>query len=351
MTSLSTLSNVLIYKSVDRNRLFRLEESVAFEPTKSGSGAAATLFPLDEGIAHFRLAANGICTKWYSASFLWTGLEQDPAERQQNASAVPAASLFYQAVSPLYRNVRSWNSQVIARINQNETTLIKVVTQLEYDLDSKNPTVVDWSHGMLRAVLLDRLLWASSTHTTIQERCRRIQIPDSVFKDKSAKSSLQFIRVVKSWPYTVADFVSSWRCYANERNATSGPGPNPQHVAIHGQGTHHWSNVGIQLLRELNRSETVQHVATARRSIIAASFALLAIVNVCDLSIILRSSSLNDGMQAEQPPKSQNDTSAEHIEKPAAPPTVTSKSGAGIKPKRVGKRKLYHSLRLITLFV
>ena len=279
---------MLVNDIFDRNRLFKTDsDSLSNVVTVQGCDTDPER-GLGWEVAHFRISPIEVCTTWYTPAHSWLKIGREIAAAQiSSTSSYPSG-----VIAPLFKYVKQWNSEVISRlqkpVSDSDETLLKLVSSLEPGIPSRNPTLVNWSHAMLRSVLLDRIMWATSRNDTNPTPIRRyIGTPMAKCQAEMRKGLQEYVDAMKDWPNTVSEFVGSWRRYiaSTERSRLA------QVEEIDDLETCSSYDVGVELAGDLNRSDLVQHVATARGNIIAATLGLLAIVNVGNTLVCCTASS------------------------------------------------------------
>ena len=119
-------------------------------------------------------------TRWYTSIPIWCdAINSTSVSENINPNVIEQISLGVgKVVHSLFYLVQSWNTNVMSNFNWKSQTqgatlkhpciskknnLYKIIFLLENDLLPSNGTVMDWSHGMMRSVILDWLLWIGSS--------------------------------------------------------------------------------------------------------------------------------------------------------------------------------------------
>lgn len=152
-------------------------------------------------VAYFRFTPTGLSTRWYSELSRWV----NPVRGLHSDQDIPDLPTDNQTVlDALHWRVCVFNGRLLAGFRAKPSER-KLVRHAYSSAVAPNASVV-WSHGILTAVVLDRLLWADNAGP----RARPPQVPYRVRAE--LKTDAQRMRTLyDTWPSTVGSFVRQWQ--------------------------------------------------------------------------------------------------------------------------------------------
>lgn len=152
-------------------------------------------------VAYFRFTPSGLSTRWYSELSRWTNPVRDSI---RDAELLELPTTNEEVLDALFLRVCKFNKDLLAgfRAKPSERKLV---------LHAFQPTVspsapVAWSHGILTAVVLDRLMWACNKAPVT----RPPQVPFRAQAQLKADAS-RMRRLYDDWPKTASEFIAQWQ--------------------------------------------------------------------------------------------------------------------------------------------